>query len=73
MNLNYVKDVKSNLERFLSAGFITPIDQATKLLPIIVVPKKNAKLHICVNFFRFNTTTKKVPYLLPLPLRSWMQ
>jgi hypothetical protein len=32
---------------------------------IMVVPKKNGKLRICVDFRKFNTATKKNPYLLP--------
>jgi hypothetical protein len=31
----------------------------------MVVPKKNGKLKICVDFRKFNATTKKNPYLLP--------
>jgi hypothetical protein len=33
--------------------------------PIMVVPKKNGKLRICVNFRKLNATTKKDPYPLP--------
>jgi hypothetical protein len=31
----------------------------------VVVPKKNGKFIICVNFKKLNATTKKDPYLLP--------
>jgi len=31
----------------------------------VVVPKKNGKLKICVDFKKLNVTTKKDPYLLP--------
>jgi hypothetical protein len=33
------------------------------LSPIVVVPKKNGKLKICVDFKKFNVATKKDPYL----------
>ncbi len=33
--------------------------------PIIVVPKKNSKLRICINFRKLNEATKKDPYPLP--------
>ncbi len=33
--------------------------------PIVVVPKKNGKLRICINFKKLNATTKKDPYPLP--------
>ena len=50
MNPNYAKAVKEDLEKLLKAGFIEPVDQATWLSPIVVVPKKNGKLWICVDF-----------------------
>jgi hypothetical protein len=31
----------------------------------VVVPKKNGKLKICVDFKKLNNTTKKYPYPLP--------
>ena len=65
MNPNYAKAVKEDLERFLKAGFIEPVDQATWLSPIVVVPKKNGKLRICVDFRCLNVATKKDPYPLP--------
>jgi hypothetical protein len=49
----------------LQAGFIEPVDHATWLSPIVVIPKKNGKLRICVDFRRLNKATKKDPYLLP--------
>ena len=39
MNPNYAKAVKEDLEKLLKAGFIEPVDQATWLSPIVVVPK----------------------------------
>ena len=65
MNPNYAKAVKEDLEKLLKAGFIEPVDQATWLSPIVVVPKKNGKLRICVDFRCLNAATKKDPYPLP--------
>ena len=65
MNPNYAKAVKEDLEKLLKAGFIEPVDQATWLSPIVVVPKKNGKLRICVDFRRLNAATKKDSYPLP--------
>jgi hypothetical protein len=31
----------------------------------VVVPKKNGKLRICVDFIKLDKTTQKDPYLLP--------
>jgi hypothetical protein len=32
---------------------------------VVVVPKKNAKLRICIDFKKLNVATKKDPYPLP--------
>ncbi len=45
----------------LIAGFIKPNEEATWLSPTVVVPKKNGKLIICVDFKKFNVDTKKDP------------
>ena len=65
INPNYTKAVKEDLEKLLKAGFIEPTDQATWLSPIVVVPKKNGKLPICVDFRRLTAATKKDLYSLP--------
>jgi hypothetical protein len=49
----------------LAARFIKSIKEATCLSPIIVVPKKNGKLRICIYFKKLNVATKKDPYPLP--------
>jgi hypothetical protein len=64
MNPNYAQAVKADLDKLLQAGFIEPVDQATWLSPIVVVPK-NGKLRMCIDFRRLNTATKKDPYSLP--------
>ncbi len=35
------------------------------LSPIVIVPKKNGELKICIDFKKLNATTKKDPYPLP--------
>jgi hypothetical protein len=53
-------------DKLLAASFIKPIEEATWLLSIVVVVKKNEKLKICViDFKKFNATTRKDPYPLP--------
>ncbi len=49
----------------LVAGFLKLVEEATWLSPIVVVPKKNGKFRICVDFRKFNAPTKKDPYSLP--------
>jgi hypothetical protein len=41
------------------------VEESTSLFPIVVVPKKNGKLRIYVDFRKFNVATKKDPYPLP--------
>jgi hypothetical protein len=49
----------------LIAGFIEFVEKVTWLSPIVIVPKKNGKLKICIDFKKLNATTKKDPYPLP--------
>jgi hypothetical protein len=64
LNPNYVITVKQDINKLLVARFIESIEKATWLSPIVVVPKKNGKLRICINFRKLNATTKKDPYPL---------
>ncbi len=41
------------------------MEEVTWFSPIVVVPKKNGKLRICVNLRILNATMKKDPYPLP--------
>ncbi len=65
LNPNYVIVVKQNIDNLLGVGFIEFIEKATWLSPIVVVPKKNGKLRIYIDFKKLNATTKKDPYPLP--------
>jgi hypothetical protein len=49
----------------LVVGFIQSIEEATWLSPIVIVPKKNGKLRIYIDFKKLNAATKKDPYPLP--------
>jgi hypothetical protein len=46
----------------LIARFIEFVEEATWLPPIVVVPKKNGKLRICVDYIKLNAAAKKDPY-----------
>jgi hypothetical protein len=50
MNPNNVAIVKQNLDKLLAVDFIEPIEQVTWLSPIVVIPKMNDKLRICIDF-----------------------
>ncbi len=64
MNPNYATIIKQNTDKLLAIGFIVLIEETTWLSSIVVVPKKNRKLKICVDFRKFSITTKD-PRLLP--------
>jgi hypothetical protein len=54
MNQNYELAVKQNLDKLLIIGFIEPMDQFTRLSPIVVVPNTNIELKICIDFRKLN-------------------
>ena len=49
MNTNYAAKVKEEIDKLLWVRFIQPVNQATWLSPIVVVPKKNDKIRVCVD------------------------
>ena len=65
---NYTAKVKKEIDKLLRVGFIRPVKQATWLIPIMVVPKKNGKIRICVDYRKLNTTT--VIDAFPLPFTN---
>jgi hypothetical protein len=65
MNSNYAAIMKHDLNKLLAARFIVPMEEATWLSPIVVVPKKNRKFRICMDIQKLNIATKKEPYPLP--------
>ncbi len=65
LNPNYVAIVKQDIDKLLITSFIKLVEEAIWLSPIVVVPKKNGKLRIYVDFRRLNAAIKKDPYLLP--------
>ncbi len=65
LNLNYATIIKHDIDKLLAKSFIKHVEEAIWLSLIVVMPKKNGKLRICVNFIKVNVATKKDPYLLP--------
>ncbi len=65
LNPNYATIVKQDTNKLLVANFIKHVEEATWLSSIIVMPKKNGKLKICVDFKNLNVTIKKDPHPLP--------
>ena len=65
MNPNYATKVKEEIDKLLRVGFIRPVKKATWLSPIVVVPKKNGKIRVCVDYRKLNAAT--VTDAFPLP------
>jgi hypothetical protein len=65
MNPNYALRVRKNLDKLLDVGFIYLIETSQWLSSLIIAPKKNGKLHICVDYRKLNAQTKEYPFLLP--------
>jgi hypothetical protein len=57
--------MKQDIHKLLVVGFIQFIEEATWLSPIIIIPKKNDKLKIYIDFRKLNVATKKDPYPIP--------
>jgi hypothetical protein len=60
LNPNNVVVVKHDIDKLLTTRFIQLVEEATWLSPTVVVPKKNGKLKICVDFKKLNNVTKKI-------------
>ncbi len=65
MDPNYALRVRKDLDKLLDVGFIYPIETIQWLSLLIIVPKKNGKLCICVDYQKWNARTKKDPFPLP--------
>ena len=65
MNPNYAPRVKEEIDKLLKIGFISPIKRATWLSPIVVVPKKNGKIRVCVDYRKLNAVTITDTFLIP--------
>ena len=51
--------------KLLEVGFIYPIKVSEWLSPIVITPKKNGKLRVCVDYKPLNVATKRDHYPLP--------
>jgi len=56
----HLKDVvKAELQKLLDVNFIYPISDSKWVSPLVVVPKKNGKRRICVDYRELNKATQK--------------
>ncbi|MCO5552146.1 hypothetical protein L7F22_005656 [Adiantum nelumboides] len=70
MNLNYAKKIKEEIDNLLKARFITKAASSNWLFPIVVVPRNNGKLRVCVDYRKLNAQTIKDSF--PLTLTNMM-
>jgi hypothetical protein len=64
------EEVRRHLKEYLRKGYIRP-SKSPMASPILLVPKKNGKWRLCVDFRQLNNATIKNRY--PLPLISELQ
>ena len=65
MNPTLKDIVKEELQKLLDAGFIYPISDSEWVSPLVLVPKKNGKWRIYVDYRELNKATKKDHFPLP--------
>ena len=65
MNPAMKEIVKTKLQKLLNVGFIYPISDNQWVSPLVVVPNKNGKWRICVDYRELNKATQKDHFPLP--------
>jgi hypothetical protein len=65
MNPNLREILKEELQKLLNAGFIYPISEKEWVSPLVIVPKKNGKWRVCVDYRALNKATQKDHFPLP--------
>ena len=65
-NDTFAKKIKEEIDKLMEVEFIYEIEHTDWVSPIVVVPKKNGKLRVCVNLTKVNAATFKDNYHLPI-------
>ena len=58
--------IEEEINRLREARFIYKIEHTEWVSPLVVVPKKNGKLRVCVNLKKVNAATIRDHYPLPI-------
>ena len=56
---------KAEEQRLLDANIIREIEYSECLVNVVLVPKKNGKMRMCIDFTDLNKACKKDPFPLP--------
>ena len=67
MNPNYAVKAKNKIDKLLLVGFIRLVKRATWLSLIVVVPKENGQIWVCLDYRKLNATTITNAFPLPFP------
>jgi hypothetical protein len=65
MTPNLREILKEELQKLLNAGSIYPISDSEWVSPLVIVPKKNGKWRVCVDYRALNKATQKDHFSLP--------
>ena len=56
---------KAKVQRLLDANVIREVKYSEWLANVVLVPKKNGKMRMCIDFTDLNKACKKDPFLVP--------
>ena len=65
MNPNLREIVKEELQKLLNVNFIYLISDSQWVSPLVIVPKKNGKWRVCIDYRELNKATLKDHFALP--------
>ncbi|MCO5551829.1 hypothetical protein L7F22_005332 [Adiantum nelumboides] len=65
-NETFARKIKEEIDKLKEGEFIYEIEHTDWVSPIVVVPKKNGKLRVCVNLKKVNAATIRDNYPLPI-------
>jgi hypothetical protein len=65
MNPSLREIVKVELQKLLNVGFIYPISDSQWVSPLVIIPKKNGKWWVCIDYRELNKATLKDHFPLP--------
>jgi len=57
--------IKEEIKKLLKVNFIFPISDSKRVSPLVIVPKKNGKWRVCVDYRALNKATHRDHFSLP--------